>query len=264
MRSTLLPNMLPSKPRWRAGRVNRLVMVAIVLGYGGAEAAERKLSWEDSCRYTIRFDPAKYDEAKLRNTVHLLFGPPDFEAPTPLPVFEPKALATLDAEKVSRDCNTALETAGRLEYIPLPDIDDYRSARIAEVKDSCDFELALTRGYKKASALRDYQPAGTCARFVDALEGKTDLQQTFRQTLEQTCANNANPKECAARELAGAQKPDGSERVRLFLINFGWNNCVVNSDLRNADAKKRDAMRLALEKQFRKLFKVKQDKCEAD
>src|SRR5215475_11061833 len=48
----------------------------------GAWAAEKRLSWDDElCSNSIRFDPAKYDEVKLRNTLHLLFGPQDFRYP---------------------------------------------------------------------------------------------------------------------------------------------------------------------------------------
>ncbi|CAL76639.1 hypothetical protein; putative signal peptide [Bradyrhizobium sp. ORS 278] len=244
------------------GWIARLALAAVALGGAGASAAEKTMSWESGCRFTIRFDPAKQDETRLRNTVHLLFGPSDFDSPGTSPAFEPKAVAALDPDKIDRACKAALDTAARLEFIALPGIDDYRRARVAELKDSCDFELAQTRGFKTPSALRDYQPAAACARFVDAIEGKTDLQQMFRQTVDKGCADNASPKACVARYIAEAQKPDGPERMRIYLVNFGWTNCAVTYNLRNTGATKTEAMRSALETQFRKMFKVKQDKCE--
>jgi hypothetical protein len=239
-----------------------LALVAVTLGCAGADAAERTMSWESGCRFTVRFDPAKQDETRLRNTVHLLFGPSDFDAPGTTPAFEPKSVAALDPDKVERACKAALDVAARLEFIALPGVEDYRRARMAELKDGCDFDLAQTRGFKTPSSLRDYQPAAACARFVDALEGKTDLQQLFRQTVEKGCADNASPQACSARYLAEVQKADGKERMRIYLVNFGWTNCAVNYNLRNTDAKKMESMRSALEAQFRRMFKVKQDKCE--
>ncbi|MGJ4950769.1 hypothetical protein [Bradyrhizobium sp. HKCCYLS20291] len=248
--------------RSRTGWIACLGLAAVTLGGVGAEAAERTMSWESGCRFTVRFDPAKQDETRLRNTVHLLFGPSDFDSPGTLPAFEPKAVAALDPDKIDRTCKAALDAAARLEFIALPGIDDYRRARMAELKDSCDFDLAQTRGFKTPSALRDYQPAAACARFVDAIEGKTDLQQMFRQTVDKGCADNASPKACVARYVAESQKPDGQERMRIYLVNFGWTNCAINYNLRNTGEKKMEAMRSALETQFRKMFKVKQDKCE--
>ncbi|CCE03264.1 hypothetical protein [Bradyrhizobium sp. STM 3809] len=248
--------------RRRTGWTSPLALVALTLGVAGAGAAERTMSWDSGCRFSIRFDPAKQDETRLRNTVHLLFGPSDFDSPGTLPAFDPKAVAALDPDKIDRACKAALDVATRLEFIALPGVDDYRRARVAELKDSCDFELAQTRGFKSPSALRDYQPAAACARFVDAIEGKTDLQQMFRQTVDKGCADNASPKACVARYVAEAQKPDGPERMRIHLVNFGWSNCAINYNLRNTGATKMESMRSALETQFRKMFKVKQDKCE--
>ncbi|WP_257166782.1 hypothetical protein [Bradyrhizobium sp. SRS-191] len=244
------------------GWASRLALAAVALGCAGAGAAERTMSWDSGCRFTVRYDPAKQDETRLRNTVRLLFGPSDFDSPGTLPAFEPKAVAALDPDKIDRACKATLDAAARLEFIALPGVDDYRRARIAELKDSCDFELAQTRGFKTPAALRDYQPAAACVRFVDAIEGKTDLQQMFRQAVDQGCADNASPKACVARYAAEAQKADGPERMRIYLVNFGWTNCAVNYNLRNTGAQKTEAMRSALETQFRKMFKVKQDKCE--
>ncbi|NPU68725.1 hypothetical protein HL667_27240 [Bradyrhizobium sp. 83012] len=244
------------------GWASRLALVAVTLGAAGADAAERTMSWDNGCRFTVRYDPAKHDETRLRNTVRLLFGPSDFDSPGTLPAFDPKAVAALDADKIDRACKATLDAAARLEFIALSGVDDYRRAKMAELKDSCDFDLAHTRGFKTPSALRDYQPAAACARFVDAIEGKTDLQQMFRQTVDKGCANNASPKACVARYAAEAQMADGAERMRIYLVNFGWSNCAINYNLRNTGEKKMEAMRSALETQFRKMFKVKQDKCE--
>ena len=81
------------------GWIARLAFAAVTIGGAGASAAERTMSWDSGCRFTVRFDPAKQDETRLRNTVHLLFGPSDFESPGTLPAFEPKAVAGPDPER---------------------------------------------------------------------------------------------------------------------------------------------------------------------
>jgi hypothetical protein len=106
-------------------------------------------SWpDDNCYNTISYDPEKYGEERLRATVHLLFGPADFNEPHyPLP-FEPKHIGRISLENVEQQCKTSLETANRLKFIPLDGIEDYWRAKIADVKDVCDFSFAEIRGFQ--------------------------------------------------------------------------------------------------------------------
>ena len=226
-------------------------------------AAERSLSWDDElCHNTIRFDPGKYDEARLRNTVHLLFGPPDFQAPIASLPFDPQSIAKVDLDKTSRQCRTALEVGGQVQFIPLRGIEDYRRAKIAEIKDACEFETTKIRGLGDPSALREYQPAAACSHFIDALEGNGDIMTVFRETLDRNCSRNVSPASCVEKQLANAQKSDGMAWVRLYLTTFGWNNCATKFTSRNADSKKLEQMRVELEGQFRRAFKVVKDKCD--
>jgi len=232
----------------------------------GAPAAERMLSWKDDidCRHTVSFDPVKYDEARLRNTVNLLVGHSDFEAPVASLPFDPQSIAKLDLDRTNQECGKALETASRLKFIPLKGIEDYRRAKIAEIKDACEFETIKIRGFQDVSALHEYRPAAACSHFIEALEGKGDIMTVFRETLDRNCARNASPAQCVGRELANSQKTDGMEWVRLYLMTFGWNNCANKFTSRSADHKKLEQMRTELEGQFRRAFKVTKDKCDAD
>ena len=88
------------------------------------------------------------------------------------------------------------------------------------------------RAIKGAAALRDYKPATSrrAPQYIDALEGKTDLDRTWLTTIVEAS--------CQAQRVAGGvpepgtarrdRKSDGAERKRLHVLNFGWNNCAVN------------------------------------
>jgi hypothetical protein len=226
-------------------------------------AAEKTLSWgHEACDYSVTFDPGKYDEARLRNTAHLLYGPPDFKAPSVGLPFNPQSIARLNLEHTQRECRSALDVASRLEFIALPGIDDYRRALMDEIKDTCEFETTEIRGFQKPSALRDYQPAAVCSPFVDALEGKRDIMAAFRQTVSQRCSG-ADQAECIERENARAQKDDGNDWVRLYLVKFGWNSCASQFTRRNVDSRKLELMRAGLEEQFQQTFKITKNRCEA-
>ena len=165
-----------------------------------AVSATKSISWSDSvCDNRMAFDPSKLDEQQLNNTVHLLFGPADFEAPVVPPLLALEDLSKLDIDATTRQCSAALDLAAHLQFLPLKGIEEFRQAKIAELKDTCAYETALIRGVKSAPSLREYQPAAACSGFVNALEGKKDLLASFRETLAQNCSTSISPGECAQR-----------------------------------------------------------------
>jgi hypothetical protein len=174
----------------------------------------------------------------------------------PFPPFKPEDISKLDLEQVNNACAAALDVGGRLKFLPLRGIEEYRNAMIEEVKDACDFETVKIRGLKEPSALRDYKPGLSCSRFVDALENKTDIMTVWREAVDQQCKRNGAPAACAARNAADAHRPNGMEWVRLYLTTFGWSNCANAYTYRNVNAKQLGQMRADLEKQFVRMFKV--------
>jgi hypothetical protein len=251
----------------RVQQVVRLVAASVLVWSvpaGTAFAATKTISWSDGvCANRLVFDPGKVDEPQLQNTVHLLFGPADFEAPTLPPLLTQQDVAKVDLEATSRQCSGALDAAARLPFLPLKGIEEFRQARIGEIKDICAYQAAFIRGLKNASALRDYRPAAACSGFIDALEGKKDLQASFREVLAENCSLSVSPGECAQRGFADLSKPDGIERARLYLTVYGWSNCAVKYNTRNTEAQKLEQMRAGLDAQFRRTFKVVQNKCDA-
>ena len=134
-----------------------------------ASAAQKSASWSDeACVHRISFDPAKYDEKRLKNTINLLFEPSKFEAPVPPFVGESKDIAGLDPGKYDQQCGAALKTVRGFELLPLNGIEDYQRAKTEETEDFCRFGNIQIRGYRDPSALREYARALNFSRLGDA------------------------------------------------------------------------------------------------
>jgi hypothetical protein len=215
---------------------------------------------DDACDYKVTFDPKKIDKAALEGTIDLLFK----LQPSALGGMHhtPEDAATADLGKLQKECAKAIDSRKSLKLLPLPGLEDYRSAVIDDIRDTCEREVARVRAIKDASALRAYTPAlATCSEYIDALEGKTDFEQVFRKTSELTCRDNASPAACRNRIIADGQKPDGTARKRLFLLAFGWSNCAGDNATTRAADDKRKTQLDGLAKAFRRQFKVAK-KCE--
>jgi hypothetical protein len=233
-------------------------------GILAAQAPETTMTWSDElCENTIHFDPKRYDETEVRNTIHLLFGPEDIKTPmVGLPIQMRDVAKLLDG--LSKDCSNALGLAKSLKFLPLQGIEDYRNSLISEVEDWCRYGDVKLRGLWDPSALREYTRAPkACLRFVEAMEGKTNLAAVFRDTVEENCRSHVSPALCVQREFAEAHRAAGDEGMRLYLTTYAWTNCTVPHTLGNATAVPMGRLRENLEEQFRRTFRVTQDHCEA-
>jgi hypothetical protein len=64
-----------------------------------AIAATKTISWSDGvCNNRMAFEPGQVDEERLKNTIHLLFGPADFEAPWVSVPFTLQDISKLDLD----------------------------------------------------------------------------------------------------------------------------------------------------------------------
>ncbi len=149
------------------------------LAFGNsASAAQKSVSWNDeACVHRISFDPAKHDEKRLKHTINLLFEPSNFEAPVPPFVGEPKAIAGLDLGKFDQQCSAALKTVREFELASaqrhrrLSAGQDRRDRRRMPVRQCRNPRPAQSVG---AARIRERRAA---AHFIDALEGKTDIDE---------------------------------------------------------------------------------------
>jgi hypothetical protein len=237
------------------------VSASLLLACDPSIAAKRTITWDDEmCSNSLEFDDTKYDETTLRNTVGLLFSTPPVETPPIEGVLKPEDIATLDLGRVQATCTDALARADRVPFLALPGLKAYWVNKIDEIRDVCAFDVAKIRAYQDPSALREYRPAAACSRFVDALEGKVDLVQTWRNTVAESCRSNADRNRCISSSLANGNGPNGRDWIRLYVIEFGWSNCAVK--FLKINTAKTEGMRTALQQRFKRLFKVKKQGCD--
>jgi hypothetical protein len=218
------------------------------------------LSSKGICQNTLRFDPAKYSEASLWDTIHLIFGRPDLN-PLFLAGFEPEDYLNFDFDKLNADCANAIGKANKLTLLPLNGIEDYLRSSVDVVKDLCEFDRIKMQGFSTPSILRDYAPAAACTPFIDALEGKPVAQETAlsvcRSRIQSTYGSAI-----LGRLLASCVQNILFRGPRIALLDE-WNNCAVKYMKMNQATEERVViqMRDELEKQFRRLFNVKTGKC---
>jgi hypothetical protein len=240
-----------------AFRLNRSCWLAASLLLGAAfldpAAAESlTISWDADCRYTIQIDTKKHDERRVRNTIEFLYS-----SGTPIPGARHEA-ASLDTYR--KECADSISRRDSVALLPLPGIERYRKIELEILRDTCAYEAAVLDGYRNPSALRGYAPAATqCARFVDALEGRTDLVSVWRETIQASCKKNPDPVKCELRYFDEAEKPDGVEHIRDVVRRQGWSNCAVAYRKTNTIATGDTSRRL--KEQFERMFKPKQEQC---
>lgn len=210
----------------------------------------------ETCDYILTYNPSKVSEAQVKDTFALLLTPQNqvFGAI----VFSVEAMKAVDIGKIERDCAQSLDKIRAMQLAPLDGIESYRTAVIAETEDSCRFDRIDARGFAEPSALREYRPAAACDKYVDALEGKSDLTAMFSRLVHDKCKNNSDVRACVAR----ANKAfDNVDAMKLDVHNFGWGNCANAFTLRNtAD---NDARTQKLATAFLKAYRARQVNCEA-
>jgi hypothetical protein len=85
------------------------------------------------------------------------------------------------------------------------------------------------------------------------------MAAAVQERIEAQCKKAPAPDPCIARGLADPTRPSGRKDPRVFLLEFGWNNCANQYTLRNAEAVRRDQMRTNLQGDFRRVFKVTEE-----
>lgn len=230
-------------------------LVALLALPSAAWAAQRTLTIEDGmCTGRLRYDPAKLDEARLKDTVRLLFDPGLTAPPLAPSPKSPAEMGTADPAAFATACRESRAAVDRLQ--PLDGFGDYQRLVSAQIADACAFGEAELKGLRDPAALAGYAPAAqACGHFVEALTAKADLTALWRQTVKRQCANNMDPAACEGREAARAAGPDAEGWRRLYLIDTGWNNCAVGFLKVNTDD--HDRIREGLVSSFERRFKVK-------
>lgn len=236
-----------------------LAACALAVMAGSATAQTKTRKWTDGmCESTVRYDPRKIDDKAMAGTIEVLKSEAG-GAPV-LPFVATSAdIAKIDPATYVKECAAQAARMRGHALLPVKDLETLRQERARNIDDSCALNEAYAKGYRDPSALRDYRPAAPhCDRFIDALEGKSDLTVAFRKQVTDACANNASPSACRERHETAAAGADGDTYMRLYLVSFGWGNCAIrNAAFNDGDIKRRDALLESVGNAFRKAYRVK-------
>jgi hypothetical protein len=244
-------------------RLAVVALTAVVLLLGkGAHAAQ--VEWTDAitCDHKIRFDPKKYDAARVLNTADYVIGSghlPHFPMPQ---THIPYEASGVDAYR--KACSGHADWLTSLPLVDLPGLQAYRELQLEQLKDWCDFGVALIRGHLgDVAALRAFEPSAThCSGYVDALDGKIDIRRVWRELIISTCQKNSMPEECKAKHFAGEGQPDEEKRIRWDVLTWGWQNCSTRYlKTGNSVSEKAESLRARLEAGFRKRFRMTRAPC---
>lgn len=239
-----------------------LVAVSLAVLAQPSWAQTKTHKWVDGmCEFSVRYDSRKVDAAALAGTTKLLSSE---DGAVPLPPFmsTPADIGKHDPAAFERDCRAQADRLRSAAILPVPGLAELRAERVRQADDSCVFGTAYMKGYRDATVLRTYAPAAPhCDAFVDALEGKADMDALFRKSLADGCKDNASPNACRQRYESQASGPDGDAVKRLYLTNFGWGNCATRYTAVNVGSDQLTAMREKTLKVFRRTYRVKES-CE--
>ena len=239
-------------------------LLALVIS-GGAYGAQKAMRWENGaqCEFETRFDPAKVDEEKLKNTVEVIFGDGFYKQPSLVTaLIGPGGSLTSNTAEYQQACERERERVENLAIVDLPGIEDYRKRSLEEFEESCRFDVLKGRAASgDPAALREFTPsAAKCSPWIDALEGKTNIRAVWRDMVEAQCRENGSPEECKAAHFSAESRPNAADAIRLDILTFGWTTCSV-AYLKTSDESRDVAIQAALEKGFRRRFKVKAFPC---
>jgi hypothetical protein len=189
-------------------------------------AAQKTIEWLDDlrCSNSISFDPKKYDEQKLRNTVDVIFTGLAFPDVSPSIPIHPTSPPSQQVELLQQRCDAAIRRGADLPVIDLTGIEAYRRQKLEELDDECKFDVIKIRAaYGDTAALRSYtSSAEKCSPFIDALEGKADIRAVWRGLVNTYCPNQAASGRCF---YAKEGQVDEMDRIRYDVLEFGWTNC---------------------------------------
>jgi hypothetical protein len=238
-----------------------LVLLISTASYG----AQKAMRWEDGamCEFETRFDPAKIDEEKLRNTVEIIFGDGFYRQPTlVITLTGPGGHLTSNTAEYQQACQREREKVANLPVIDLPGLENFRKWSLDALEDFCRFDILKARAaLGDAAALREFTPsAPKCSPFLDALEGKTDIRAVWRNMIDSVCQSFSDPNECRANFRKAESKPSPEDAIKYDVLMFGWNNCSTEY-LKANDLHLRDSMLAAIKKNFHQRFKVKAFPC---
>jgi hypothetical protein len=228
-------------------------LLLVVIAQTPSLAKKDRFAWNYGlCTFEVRFDTNKVDKKALIDTGFLVYE----DISTPIAAFPTGSTIEENVAAFDQECRAATDKLKGLTVLPLKGFEARRKQRIGQVEEACAFGRAKLLGLSDSGVLRDLPFGKACLRFVDALDGKSDFLAAHRKLLAQQCASRDMAVDCQDKDFGPINSPDFKTKARTHLLEFGWNNCMVEYLQINQTAKEEKARR-ALTATFEKAFKPK-------
>lgn len=224
-----------------------------------ASAQGKVFKWEtELCMMTGTFDPAKYSEAQLRNTL-MLFGPEMIGLGLSLHVWKYEDIAKLDLAAYEKEYAEKSKKLRELDIVKVPYFESLRRDVLKEMEQLYHLTRTTAVAWTRPEVLRDYPGADACkAKFAGPLiAGGEELVKAWRGVNLESQKRNADPKHLQKRFDEENASPDRLKFALVETMVFGWWNCA--NDARQYVERARDG---SADVQFRKLFRRVKEVCE--
>ena len=222
-------------------------------------AQGKVFKWEtELCMMTGTYDPAKYSEAQLRNTL-MLFGPGQIGLGLSLQVWKHEDIAKLDIAAFDKEYEQKSKKLRELDIVKVPYFETLRQDLLEEMEQVHRLTRSTAVAYTRPEVLKDYPRADACkAKYVGPLiAGGEELVGAWRQVNLESQKRNADPKRLQARFDQENASPDKLKFALVETMNFGWWNCA-NETLERVER----ANDGTTDKEFRKLFRRVKEMCD--
>jgi hypothetical protein len=245
--------------------LNCISLAALMLLFSNSSyGAQATITWEDGalCQFELKFDPAKYDRERLKNTIGFIYGDDFFGTPSTAMTIDEDGRITSKIAEYQQACDRKRESVANLPLLDLPGAEDARKLSLEQLEETCRFEVVEARAaLGDPAALREFTPsAAQCSSYIDALEGKADLRATWCNMVNSYCHNNASPDVCKIEFFSAEKRPNAEVRIKEDVLTYGWRSCTTRC-LKTADVQKEASIQAKLEKGLRRLFKIKAYPC---
>lgn len=214
-------------------------------------AQVKTFRWEtELCRYSGAYDPKKYSEAQLRNTVRLM-RPGEFGLNYDATVWNFQDISKLNVNALDASYSKAATELKQLSIVRSPFWENVRQKKLAEIEQVYRLSRATMIAYTRPEALTEYQGAESCkSKYASALiAGGEALLTVWRSVNLESQSKNADP---ARLQRIFAEQMASPDRLKFALVEtmaFGWWNCA--NEFIEYDQGDNSETR---EREFRKLF----------
>src|SRR5687767_8953611 len=161
-----------------------------------ASAQGKVFKWEtELCMMTGTFDPVKYSEAQLRNTLSL-FGPGQIGLGLSLNVWGPEDVLRLDIPSYDKEYEQKSKKLRELDIVKVPYFEDLRRDRLKELEQIHQLTRTTAIAYTRPEVINEYPRAEACKKRFAAPPnaGGDELVKVWREVNLASQKRNSDPK----------------------------------------------------------------------